>query len=688
MKLAYRTEIDGLRAIAILMVVIYHAQIIIGGVSLFPGGYIGVDVFFVISGYLITSIILRELQNGTFSFVRFYEKRVRRILPALYAVILTSLPLAYLWMTPKALHEYSGSVLSALVSISNFWFWKEDGYSAEASAVKPFLHTWSLSIEEQFYIFFPLLLVFFYKYKKHYLLSLIVVLGLLSLQLADYMVVNFPDAAFYLLPMRAWELAGGALLAKFELGRDRTKYSVTSTVMPAIGLFMIFHAALFFDHTTKHPSFITLLPVVGAMIFIWYARAEELVTDVLRTKPFVAIGLISYSLYLWHWIIFSFLKIAGKTPNTEKKFGLILIAMILATLTYFLVERPFRFKLSRKMFWAIISAVTVVIVGLMGFIYTHQGDDFRLTSADAHYYKKEFSIVEFRRLESDTLGRNFKTQQKTTSCGMRDPEDACRFGNEKFVTLGDSFVGHYETALQRRLIPYHEGLISLSYEQCPFISPDLWFGSVAECPIINEKRAHLMETFKAPKIVIVAADESLFETPKKRTADPANDGRDNRTGGETVDPQKAYQSYKGRIASLLSQGHIVVMIFSVPKPDVDPMPIYFHTLLRHKVDQSTEVKPQYMGYDAYAQATKTDKALEIPDHPHLIKVYPKEVLCNNQGHQCLLITAQGSVYNNTGHLSIVGADLVIQHALSQLTTRGLLPQSPAKGALDENLSRS
>ncbi len=687
MKLAYRTEIDGLRSVAIMMVVIYHAQIVLGGVSLFPGGYIGVDVFFVISGYLITSIILRELQNGTFSFRRFYEKRVRRILPALYAVILTSLPLAYFWMTPKALHEYSGSVLSALVSISNFWFWKEDGYSAEASAFKPFLHTWSLSIEEQFYLFFPVIMVFFYRYKRHYLISLIAVFGLFSLELAHYVVQNFPNTAFYLLPMRAWELAGGALLAKFELGRDRTKYSSTSTVMPAIGLLMILHAALFFDHTTQHPSFITLLPVVGAMIFIWYARADELVTDVLRTKPFVAIGLISYSLYLWHWIIFSFLKIAGKTPNTEKKFGLILIAMMLATLTYFIIERPFRFKLSRKMFWVIMSAVTVMIVGLMGFIYTHQGDEFRLTPTDARYYQKEFSIVEFRRLESNTSGRNFKTQQKTTSCGMRDPEEACRFGNEKFVTLGDSFVGQYETALQRQLTPYHEGLISLSYEQCPFVSPDLWFGSVAECPIINEKRAHFIETFKEPKVVIVSANEELFSMAKKRTADPAKDGRNNMSGGEAVAAQKAYQSYKKNIQSLLAKGHSVVLVFSIPQPDVDSMPIYFHELLQHKFDGSTEVKQRYIGYDAYSKAKEIDEKLEIPDHPHLIKIYPKEVLCNNQGHQCLLITAQGSVYNNF-HLSSVGADLVMHEALSQLEKRGFIPPSPKKGALYENLSRS
>jgi hypothetical protein len=475
--------------------------------------------------------------------------------------------------------------------------------------------------------------------------------------------------------MRAWELASGALLAKFELGRDRTKYSVTSSVMPAIGVFMILHAALFFDHTTHHPSFITLLPVVGAMIFIWYSRPDELVTDVLRTKPFVAIGLISYSLYLWHWVIFAFVRIAGKMPNTEKKIGLILFAMLLATLSYFLIERPFRFKLARKTFWMVMSTFTVIIVGAMGFIYTHQEGDFRLTVADAQYYQKEFSVVEFRRLTSTQLGRNFRSHEKVKACGMRDPEDACRFGNEKFVTLGDSFVGQYETALKRRLAPYHEGLISLSYEQCPFVSPELWFGSVAECPIINEKRKQLIDTFKSPKIVIISANEELFKMSKKRTADPAKDGRNGISGGEIVDSKKAYHSYKENIRSLLSQGHIVVLVFSIPQPDIDPMPIYFHALLRHKFDGSSQVEQRYINYDAYAQSKEIDDKLEFPDHPNLIKVYPKEVLCANKDHQCLLISPQGSIYNNF-HLSSVGADLVMHEALSQLEKRGYIVKAP------------
>jgi hypothetical protein len=198
---------------------------------------------------------------------------------------------------------------------------------------------------------------------------------------------------------------------------------------------------------------------------------------------------------------------------------------------------------------------------------------------------------------------------------------------------------------------------------------------VAECPIINEKRKQLIDTFKSPKIVIISANEELFKMSKKRTADPAKDGRNGMSGGEIVDSKKAYHSYKENIRSLLSQGHIVVLVFSIPQPDIDPMPIYFHALLRHKFDGSSQVEQRYINYDAYAQSKEIDDKLEFPDHPNLIKVYPKEVLCANKDHQCLLISPQGSIYNNF-HLSSVGADLVMHEALSQLEKRGYIVKAP------------
>ena len=196
-SLKYRPEIDGLRSIAVVAVVLYHAEFVFRGIYPLKGGFIGVDVFFVISGYLITSIILRDLQEDKFSFAKFYERRARRILPALYTVIAASIPFAWLYMLPKAMKDYAGSVLSALAFGSNIWFWQEEGYNAEPSALKPFLHTWSLSVEEQFYLLFPIVLLLIFKFFRSYFIFLLVLGFLFSLILAHFDSTRHISADFF-----------------------------------------------------------------------------------------------------------------------------------------------------------------------------------------------------------------------------------------------------------------------------------------------------------------------------------------------------------------------------------------------------------------------------------------------------------------------------------------------------------
>ena len=221
MAMKYRPDIDGLRAVAVIAVILFHAQFVIGGVDPFTGGFIGVDVFFVISGYLITSIIIRELDVGHFSFAHFYERRARRILPALFTVMAASIPFAWIYMLPKAMKEYAGSVLAALAFGSNVWFWQTDSYWAEPSALKPFLHSWSLAVEEQFYLLFPLALCALWRIGRERLIAVFAVLLLASLMLAEYGSTHHAEANFFLLHARGWELLAGGILAKLELDHGR-----------------------------------------------------------------------------------------------------------------------------------------------------------------------------------------------------------------------------------------------------------------------------------------------------------------------------------------------------------------------------------------------------------------------------------------------------------------------------------
>ena len=348
MKLTYRPEIDGLRAIAVGAVILYHAQITIFGYQPFRGGFIGVDIFFVISGYLITSIILKELvTTGTFSFKHFYERRVRRILPALLFVMLVSLPFAWMYLLPSSFVDFSKSILYSLGFSSNFYFHYSGLEYSNEGLQHPFLHTWSLSVEEQYYIFFPIILLITFKYFRKYLIHILIFAFIVSLSLAEWSSRNYPSASFYFLHTRMWELLAGSILAYFEIKKeDRSQNKIFNLILPFTGLILIGHSILYFNDEMLHPSFYTLSPIIGVCLIIWFSSKDELITKVLSTKLFVGIGLISYSLYLWHYPIFVYVgKLNIPEGGILKKLSIAVFIVILSIISYYFIERPFR---SRK----------------------------------------------------------------------------------------------------------------------------------------------------------------------------------------------------------------------------------------------------------------------------------------------------------------------------------------------------
>ena len=346
-KVAYRPEIDGLRAIAVSAVILYHTHITILGYQPFEGGFIGVDIFFVLSGYLITSIILKELiTTGSFSFKHFYERRIRRILPALLFIMLASLPFAWMYLLPDSFIDFSKSILYSLGFNSNFYFhYSGQIYGAENSLLKPFLHTWSLSVEEQYYILFPIVLLITFKYFRKYIIHILILGFVISLGLADWGSRNHPSFNFYFLPTRMWELLAGSILAYFEITLGhRSKHQTLNIILPTIGISLIGHSILFFNDETFHPSFYTLSPIIGVCLVIWFSHKDELITKILSTKLFVGVGLISYSLYLWHYPIFAFVKIESVEMSKINIIIISLITLIFSIISYYFIERPFRNK--------------------------------------------------------------------------------------------------------------------------------------------------------------------------------------------------------------------------------------------------------------------------------------------------------------------------------------------------------
>lgn len=363
----YRQEVDGLRAIAVIPVVFFHA-----GFEFFKGGFVGVDVFFVISGYLITSIILRELEKGEFLISNFYERRIRRIIPALFFVMFACLPFAYLLFLPSDMKDFSQSLIAVSMFASNILFWSESGYFNTTAELKPLLHTWSLAVEEQYYILYPLFLLIFWRIGKFFIILILGIIFISSLYTSYWAANTIPSAGFYLLPTRGWEILIGAFAAFYLSKKNRVKFrGIVNEFFGLVGLFLILFSFFFFSSSTPFPSFYALIPTLGTLMIILFVTKNTVIGKFLGNKLFVSLGLISYSLYLWHQPIFAFVKVyTFDLISLSLSYALILLSLIIAFLSYRYIETPFRSKniVSRKIVFILsfLGAFFFISIGFFG----------------------------------------------------------------------------------------------------------------------------------------------------------------------------------------------------------------------------------------------------------------------------------------------------------------------------------
>lgn len=665
----YRAEIDGLRAIAVLSVILYHAQVVRFDIEWFEGGFIGVDIFFVISGYLITRIILSELQaTGSFSFLNFYERRARRILPMLFVVMFASIPFAWQQLLPLDFVEYAESMLASIFFASNFYFFvTTTEYGADSALLKPFLHTWSLGVEEQFYLAFPIIAIVTFRFFRQHFFIILVGLCLLSLVFSELMEVRNSDLNFYLPFSRFWELGVGSILAYRELSIEsarKASFTWMHSILPFFGLCLITYSVLFFNGNTPHPSFYTLIPIIGVALIISFSSQDELVGKILGSKPFVWIGLISYSAYLWHFPMFAFGRLDGEFENKEKLF-LFVLTFVLSFLSYHAVEKPFRNHkvIGGKTFSILVVSFAAILVVGAGYAIASGGFEQRFSNKqlEAIEYFSQREYLAFNH-PTGNKGLILREQEYSDSCYSRSPLDPCKFGNEKIVFLGDSYVGHFERAVANRTSDL--GAISFTYSQCPFVGDEFWFGERAECPLVNQLRKEEIEKFTDKKVFVVSANYDQFEQPKKKTDNPLADGQSFVRYGVSADKQLAWESYFEHINWLLGLGHRVVLIGVLPRPSMSSQGWMMEN--RDLIDNKNY--PNVFNQTVASElARKNAQMFADMEDENLIFIDPSEFLCDASTDKCLDVkSGVGPLYNGGGHLSYYGADLIAEEIESVL----------------------
>ncbi|GGY96711.1 acyltransferase family protein [Novosphingobium colocasiae] len=496
----YRAEIDGLRAVAVLPVILFHA-----GFPLFRGGFVGVDVFFVISGFLITTILVDEIAQGRFSIAGFYERRARRILPALFAVMALCLPFAWAWLMPGPFRDFSRSIAAVSLFASNVEFWQESGYFAAASETKPLLHTWSLAVEEQYYVVFPLFLAAFWRLGRTRLTWLVTACALASLLLSEWAWRHYPNANYFLAPTRVWELFAGSIAAlEVERRGKQGNPLAANGVLAMVGLIVVIAALLFYGPAVPFPSVYALPPILGVVLLLLFARRDTLAGRILAHPALVGVGLISYSAYLWHQPLFAFARVrAMDEPGHALMAVLALASLGFGYLSWRFVERPFRKAdggFSRGAIFAMSGAglALFLALGVAG------------ASAPAHRARIAMLTPEQRALYA-YVESNPAAMYRAGSCLLYATQGPAAFtpdcaGDGRVVVWGDSHAAAIAPGLRR----YWPDLAQYTAAACP---PLLGRNNASQ-PNCAADNAHVLDLIRKrrPQTVILAGNWMLYQT--------------------------------------------------------------------------------------------------------------------------------------------------------------------------------
>jgi len=655
--LKHRTDIDGLRALAIIPVVLNHA-----GFELFSGGYVGVDVFFVISGYLITSIIISESKSGSFTFLGFYERRVRRILPALFAVLFACLLVTWFWMPPTEFKEFSVSIITVSLFVYNLFYIHLHSYFTPEAGEQPLLHTWSLAVEEQYYLLIPLLIVLFWNFKRQWLIAFILLVATISFCVSEYGSRYHSAANFYLTPSRAWELLIGTLLA--FINTNKAVYLRLSNnlnnVLSFSGLLAIFYSILFFDSATRFPSAYTLFPTIGTALIIGFASPQTIVAKILSLKIFVGIGLISYSVYLWHQPLFAYARFFSlDEPSIQLLISLCIVSLLLGFLSWKFIETPFRnrnnFKRSQVFSAAAMITVFFIFIGISGQIsggFPNRSPYF----ASLERYQKPLACLNHEKV----------TQKLDWNCLLNSSTDEL----PSFFVLGDSHAQSMMIAFENASSSLNKQGIISGFPGCIPLMNVYRLRAVGDeigiCHYLNQR---VFDFIKENNISHKNKPITDIYLVARWTAYTDGDYTGNEDAiafiGVSQDSEKSKaasrKAFSEAIDSTVKEfnniGVRINIISQVPHQKIDPEKIYTQM---HFVGRSyQDFYELSVSFDEHQKLQRhvENTFLEYSEKNLLSIINFEDVFCNQK--RCPFGSEDVSYYVNEDHISNAGADLVV-----------------------------
>ncbi len=631
----YRPDIDGLRAVAVLSVVAFHAF-----PSLMKGGFIGVDVFFVISGFLISTIIFDNLDKKTFRFSEFYARRVKRIFPALLLVVVASYAGGWFYLMADEYAALGKHIAAGAGFVSNFVLWGESGYFDNAAETKPLLHLWSLGIEEQFYIVWPFLLWFAWKLRASFLVPTIVV-AVISFALNVNGVEKAPVTAFYLPQSRFWELLCGSGLAFFTLYGKKAYENIQSKtagrtffhVLSWLGLSLLAYGFARFNSTLAFPGKWAGVPVLGTVLIILAGPGTWMNRRVLSNKLLVWFGLISFPLYLWHWPLLSFARIIeGEIPSAHVRIAAVILAVLLAWLTFRFIETPIRLgKLGKS---AVVSLVVpMIVVGFIGY-GTYRGNGLKFRAIVKSY---------------DAIMATIQSNPKRDECHLAQTVESLSSGpceyfypNPSVAVVGNSHAPEIAYALASELDRYHQGVLHHSMSGCPhnyLIDADMRnFWGTTVCFDWHNRVVENVNGSSHIKTVVLSYRNEFY-----------------------LDNAAFVKSLVDLTKAFLAANKKVFLVLQAPMPGK-----HIKDYLRTDYRTSSGVHEDVVGLRRSDwQTTYKHSAELIEQLPRAVVVIdPADDFCD--AHDCYVVKANKALFFDDNHMSIEGGRLIAGRILNEL----------------------